>query len=324
VRFLQKVGGGAGCAFRNKIRGPMSISRLLKRHSNRGSKMPTYASVMETGNEWGAAREVQQGFMRHPGPAIDGLDYCAQCRQMLELGGDCFDFMPLGERRMALAVGDASGKGLAAALMISNVQSSLRTAALFTGNDAAAAVTVVNRQAYASSLADRYATLFYGVFDGVTGTLRYVNAGHNPPMVIRRNGSIEWLESGGAPVGMFSDWSYEQGSAQLDPGDVVVAYTDGVIEAVNPAGEEWGVEGLRRVASERCALTADDMVDAILRNLDDFSHGRQTDDRTVVVLRYCLPSATNITPIMISPSPRNFALVNSSPKKIFDQNAPST
>jgi sigma-B regulation protein RsbU (phosphoserine phosphatase) len=268
-----------------QIAPPMSISRLVKRHSNRGWKMPTYVSVMETGSEWEAAREVQQGFMGRPDQAIDALDFSAQCRQMLELGGDCFDFMPLGGKRLALAVGDASGKGLAAALMIANVQSSLRTAALFTGSDTAAAVGAVNRQAYASSLADRYATLFYGVFDGATGMLRYVNAGHNPPLVVRRDGSIEWLETGGAPVGMFSDWPYEQDAVQLNPGDVMVAYTDGVIEAVNPAGEEWGVEGLRRVASGSRAASADDMVDAIFRALEEFSHGRQTDDATVLVLR---------------------------------------
>ena len=93
------------------------------------------------------------------------------------------------DHRLALTIGDASGKGLAAALMMSNVQSSLRTATLFTGNEAAAALTAVNRQVYASSLANRYATLFYGIFDGAARTLRYVNAGHNPPMVMRRDGS---------------------------------------------------------------------------------------------------------------------------------------
>ncbi len=143
--------------------------------------------------------------MQHLCPAIDTLDYSARCRQAQELGGDCYDFVPLPKNRLALAVGDASGKGLAAALMISNVQSSLRTAALLTGNDRAAVLGAVNRQVHASSLAERYATLFYGVFDGATRTLRYVNAGHNPPMVIRRDGSVVWLETGGAPVGMFPD-----------------------------------------------------------------------------------------------------------------------
>ncbi len=247
--------------------------------------MRSDAFVMENCREWATACDVQQRFMQHPVPAIDTLDYSARCRQVRELGGDCYDFVPLAENRLALAVGDASGKGLAAALMISNVQSSLRTAALFTGNDGAAMLGAVNRHVYATSLADRYATLFYGVFDGTARTLRYVNAGHNPPMVIRRDDSIVWLETGGAPVGILPDWLYEEGAVQLDPGDLVFAYTDGVIEAVNPFGEEWGVEGLRRAATESRARCAGDMVRAIFTSMDEFSHGRQTDDATVAVLR---------------------------------------
>jgi sigma-B regulation protein RsbU (phosphoserine phosphatase) len=240
---------------------------------------------MEACNEWTAAREVQKRFMPRMGPAIDTLSYGAHCRQLCELGGDCYDFMPLPNNRLALAVGDASGKGFAAALMIANVQSSLRTAASFFENDGAAALGAVNRQVYASSLADRYATLFYGVFDGTARTLRYVNAGHNPPVVIRRDGSIVWLETGGAPVGIFPDWTYEEGMIQLYPGDLILAYTDGVVEAVNPSGEEWQVEGLLRAASARDTECPDDIVDAVFASMDEFSRGYQTDDATVVVLR---------------------------------------
>jgi sigma-B regulation protein RsbU (phosphoserine phosphatase) len=157
--------------------------------------------------------------------------------------------MPLTNDRLALVVGDASGKGVAAALMIASVQSSLRTAALFTGNDLATLLKIVNLQAYASSLADRYATVFYGVFDGATRTLRYVNAGHTPPIVLRTNGSIDTLETGGAPVGMFPASSYEERAVQLDPGDVVITYTDGVIEAANKSGEEWGVQRLLKATA---------------------------------------------------------------------------
>ena len=247
--------------------------------------MPADAVVMETFGEWIAAYEVQQRFMQHLGATIDSLSYSARCRQVNELGGDFYDFVPLPHNRLALAVGDASGKGFAAALMIANVQSSLRTAASFAESDGAAVLGAVNRQVYACSLADRYATLFYGVFDGTTRRLRYVNAGHNPPMVIRRDGSIIWLETGGPPVGMFPDFTYEQSAVQLNPGDLVLAYTDGVIEAVNPDGEEWGVEGLRRAAVESKSQCADDMVHEILASMDEFSRGRQTDDATVLVLR---------------------------------------
>jgi sigma-B regulation protein RsbU (phosphoserine phosphatase) len=247
--------------------------------------MPADVVIMESSPEWIAAYEVQQRFMQHMGATIDTLSYSARCRQVGELGGDCFDFVPLPHNRLALAVGDASGKGLAAALMISNVQSSLRTAASFAESDVAVVLGAVNRQVHASSLADRYATLFYGVFDGGTRTLRHVNAGHNPPMVIRRDQSVIWLETGGPPVGMFSNFTYEESVVQLDPGDLVLAYTDGVVEAVNPAGEEWGVDGLRRAATESKAHSADDMVEAIFASMDEFSQGRQTDDATVIVLR---------------------------------------
>jgi phosphoserine phosphatase RsbU/P len=169
--------------------------------------------------------------------------------------------------------------------MISNVQSSLRTAALLSQNDNAAALEAVNRQVHSSALSDRYATLFYGVFDGSSRTLHYVNAGHNPPMLLRVDGSVDWLETGGAPVGIFSDWTYEEGTLQLDPGDLLVAYTDGITEAMNPAGDQWGVEGLRRAASESAAQSTDEVVQAIFTSMDEFSRGRQNDDATVVVMR---------------------------------------
>ena len=247
--------------------------------------MTSDAVVVDVSSDWETACHVQERFMQHVGPTIDTLSYSARCRQMRALGGDFYDFVPLPHNRLSLAIGDASGKGLAAALMISNVQSSLRTAASFIGIDGPAVLAAVNRQVYASSLEDRFATLFYGVFDGATQSLQYVNAGHNSPMVIRRDGSLVCLESGGAPVGIFADSTYEQGTVELNPGDLILAYTDGLIEATSPAGAEWGVEGLRKAAAESNAQCADEVVDAIFTSMDEFSRGRQTDDATVVVVR---------------------------------------
>jgi phosphoserine phosphatase RsbU/P len=204
--------------------------------------------------------------MQRSGPAIDALSYSACCRQLDELGGDCYDFLPLPDGRLAMGVGDGSGKGPAAAL------------------------GAVNRQVYASSLADRYATLFYGVFDGATRTLRYVNAGHNPPMVVRQGGSVTLLETGGAPVGCFRIGSNEQDTVQLHPGDLVVAYTDGVTEAVDPAGQEWGVEGLRSAVAESGAKCADGIVRAIFTSMDEFSQGHQIDDANVEFCAYIEPA----------------------------------
>jgi phosphoserine phosphatase RsbU/P len=243
--------------------------------------------VVDVSQDWVLACDVQQRFMQGTGWATDSLDYSAQCRQVRALGGDCYDFIPLTDNRLALAVGDASGKGLAAALMIANVQASLRTAALFSANDLATALKVVNHQAYTSSLADRYATLFYGVFDRGTRMLRYVNAGHNPPVVLRSNGSIEWLEAGGAPVAMFPDSDYQESSVQLSSGDLVIIYTDGVVDATNPVGEEWGVEGLLKAAGawDHPCGRAEDLVQMIFNSMDKFSNGYQNDDATLAVLR---------------------------------------
>lgn len=247
--------------------------------------MTSDALVVDVSRDWAIACDVQRRLMHEEPRAFEAFDVSGQCRQMRELGGDCYDFALLPDDLVSVTIGDASGKSVAAALMISSVQSSLRTAVAFGGTDLAAAFRIVNRQVYSSSLPNRYATLFYGILDGATRILRYVNAGHNPPIVIRRDGSVDWLQSGGAPVGLLRDANYEEGWIHLDTGDVVVAFTDGVIEAVNPDGEEWGVEGLQSVAARRRTQCADDIVQAIFTSMDEYSTGCRTDDATVVVAR---------------------------------------
>jgi sigma-B regulation protein RsbU (phosphoserine phosphatase) len=245
--------------------------------------MSADAMLVDVSQDWVAACDVQERFMRSPYAKMKTLSYSARCRQMRALGGDCFDVLPLPGRRVALAIADASGKGLAAALMIANVQSSMRTAGSFAPNDAPAVVTAVNRQVHASSPANRYATLFYGVFDEGTRTLQYVNAGHNPPMVIRGGNSITQLEGGGPPVGLFADSIYTAGMVQLNPSDVIVAYTDGVVDAVDETGEEWGVYGLLAAVAAGPLRQPDRIVEDAFAALDEFSRGRQTDDATILV-----------------------------------------
>jgi sigma-B regulation protein RsbU (phosphoserine phosphatase) len=247
--------------------------------------MTTDPVVMDVSQDWATACDVQQRFMQHPGATIEGLGYSARCRQVRALGGDFYGVLPLSQNLLGLAIGDASGKSLAAALMISSVQSSLRTAASFAGSDAVAVLRAVNSEVYASFLADRFATLFYGVFDGTTRLLRYVNAGHNPPIILRQDRSMIQLETGGVPVGIFPRWSYEEGVVKLYSGDLIIAYTDGVTEAVNPAGGEWGVEGLRKAADESGAQSPDDIAGSIFTSMDEFSRGCQTDDATIIVAR---------------------------------------
>jgi sigma-B regulation protein RsbU (phosphoserine phosphatase) len=250
--------------------------------------MTTDDVVVDVSQDWAVACHVQQRFMQGPAGNTGSVDYSARCRQVRALGGDCYDFLPLPKDRLALAIGDASGKSLPAALMIANVQSSLRTAAYFAGNDPATVLETVNRQVHASCLADRFATLFYGVFDAGTRTLRYANGGHNPPLVVRRDGSVVWLDTAALPLGLFPDSTYQEGRLQLHPGDTVITYTDGVIEVLNQSGEEWGVQGLLKATAAwptECARNAGDLVRLIFNSMDDFSRGCQTDDATVTVLR---------------------------------------
>ena len=193
-----------------------------------------------------------------------------------------FDFLPLPGRRIALAIADASGKGLPAALIIANAQSSLRTAALFAPDDPAAVVTAVNRQLHAASSLERYATLFYGVFDEDTRMLHYVNAAHNAPMVIHRDGSISCLEAEAPPVGFFAATHYRVRTIQLHPGDLIVAWTDGVVEAINRDDEEWGVQGLLAAVAACPTQRPDRIVACVFKALDEFSGDTQTDDATIL------------------------------------------
>jgi len=244
--------------------------------------MITESVVVDVSQDWAAACGLQERFMEIPCAIAQRLTYNARCRQMRALGGDCFHFGPLPGRRVGLAVADASGKGLPAALIVANVQSSLRTAALFAPEDPAAVISAVNRQLHACSPVERYATLFYGVFDENTRTLHYVNAGHNAALVIRRGGAVVWLEASAPPLGLFAETVYQAQAVQLYPGDLIVAYTDGFVEATNTASEEWGVDGLLAVV--KCCRTRqpESIVESVFQAFDKFSGGNQTDDATIL------------------------------------------
>jgi len=244
--------------------------------------MTTDSVAVDVTDDWAVASGVQARFMRSTAPETRALMYSARCRQMRDLGGDCFDFLPLPGRRIAIAIADASGKGLPAALIIANVQSSLRTAALFAPDDPAAVVTAVNRQLQASSPIERYATLFYGIFDEDARTLHYVDAGHNSPLLIKPGGSTAWLEADAPPVGFFADTVYCTRTVQLNPSDLIVAWTDGIVEAADADDEEWGVQGLLASIAACPTRQPEGIVASIFKALDEFSGEAQTDDATIL------------------------------------------
>jgi sigma-B regulation protein RsbU (phosphoserine phosphatase) len=235
------------------------------------------------------AREVQERLFPQKLPVIAGLDYAGRCRPALWVGGDYYDFLALPEGHLGVAVGDVSGKGIAAALTMASLQAYLRGEAARAPGNLAAAVSNINRLVYEASSASRYATLFYGLYDPATGKFDYVNAGHNPPMLFHiANGqwTVTRLDVGGTVVGLLESYTYQQGSVGLTNGDILVAYTDGISEAMNAAAEEWGQECLEETIQRCKGLQAQEILQSVFAAADKFVAGAsQHDDMTLVVLR---------------------------------------
>ena len=234
------------------------------------------------------AREVQERLFPQTLPPIAGVDYAGACRPALGVGGDYYDFLALPSGQLGIAIGDVSGKGIAAALMMASLQASLRGEATRAPENLAALIGNVNRLVYEASSANRYATFFYAQYNPATRELHYVNAGHNPPMLFHRSAG-EWqlarLETGGTVVGLLKSPGYEQASLKIEPGDVFIAFTDGISEAMNNADEEWGEAALIETVKACSGVTPSETITRIMQAADRFVAGaKQHDDMTLVVL----------------------------------------
>jgi phosphoserine phosphatase RsbU/P len=197
-------------------------------------------------NELAIAREVQTQLFPRALPEIAGLELGAVCRAARTVSGDYYDCLQLDPRRVAMVVADISGKGISAALLMASLNAALRSLVLADGNaalDPAALAARLNRHLLLNSSDDRYATLFFAVYDAATRTLRYTNAGHLPPFFITGD-RVEKLDCGGTVIGLLENCTYEQASVSVAPGSLLVAYSDGLTEPENPYGEEFGSERL--------------------------------------------------------------------------------
>ena len=235
------------------------------------------------------AREVQERLFPQNLPQVDGLDYCGACRPALGVGGDYYDFLMLPGGNFGIAIGDVSGKGIAAALLMASLQASLRGQAVMGTNNLAELMSTVNRLVYDASAENRYATFFYAQYEPETRSLTYVNAGHNPPVILRPvDGKKEVLrlEAGGVVVGLLPDFPYQQESVTLERGDLLVGFTDGISEAMNPAEEEWGEERMIEALKTCDQLRAAEIIERIVKAADEFAAGaKQHDDMTLVIVR---------------------------------------
>jgi len=235
------------------------------------------------------AREVQERLFPQKLPPIQGLDYAGHCRPALGVGGDYYDFLALPQGNLGIAIGDVSGKGIAAALMMASLQASLRGEAARAPKDLAAVIANINRLVYEASSAHRYATFFYGQYNPATRQFDYVNAGHNPPLLFhpcKEKWEISRLEVGGTVVGLLESFPYQQGQATLAPDDILVAFTDGISEAMNNNDEEWGEKNLIQTIEGNSKMPAAELLQHILQAADIFVAGaKQHDDMTLVVAR---------------------------------------
>ena len=233
------------------------------------------------------AREVQEHLFPQRLPSVPGLDYCGRCRPAREVGGDYYDFLELPEGKLGIAIGDVSGKGIGAALLMASLEASLRALAPV-ANDLAELMNRVNSLVLDASSESRYATLFYGAYDPCSRQLSYVNAGHNPPVILRKSDAgfaIFRLENGGPVVGLLRD-RYQQESFVLEPGDLLVLFTDGISESMNAREEEWGEKRLIEFSKTCLGLPALDATTRIMAAAESFAAGAsQHDDMTLVVLR---------------------------------------
>ena len=231
------------------------------------------------------AREVQAKLLPQHAPALASLDYAGICVQARQVGGDYYDFLYLGPGRLALVLADVSGKGMSAALLMASLQASLRSQYAQAPGDLPQVLRAVNQTFFESTVTSRYATLFFGIYDERAGRLRYVNCGHLPPVLLAPDGAIERLQPTAPVIGLFEEWTCETREIDLKRGDTLVMFTDGVVEAFDAAGEEFGEERVLDLLRRQAALPAGMLVDAIARAVQRHSGSAQFDDFTLVVAR---------------------------------------
>jgi serine phosphatase RsbU (regulator of sigma subunit) len=231
------------------------------------------------------AAEIQQGFLPAVAPKVRGLDLAGHNAPCRTVGGDYYDFFPYGSSRVAMVLGDVSGKGMPASLLMMGLQARVQVL-IEEPKSLAEVMTKLNRITAANCPANRFITLFFCILDGDTGELIYCNAGHNPPVLVRADGTYELLSGGGPVIGILPHIDYQEFRAKLSEGDVLVIYSDGVTEAANPNDEELETEGLAEVVKKHRGEEAPAIVKEINKAVAVYTAGApQADDITVIVAR---------------------------------------
>jgi serine phosphatase RsbU (regulator of sigma subunit) len=231
------------------------------------------------------ARQVQARLFPQRLPPASTLEYAGLCIQARQVGGDYYDFLDLGQDRLGLVIGVVAGKGIAAALLMANLQANLRSQCATALEQPQRFLRAVNQLFCESTIESAYATLFFAEYDDRAQRLRYANCGHLCGLVLRDDGTLDRLESTGTVLGFFADWDCSIRERRLRSGDVLVLYTDGVTEAFNEAGEEFGEDRLIDALRRRRELPSRPMLESIIGEVQTFSQHEQHDDITMIMAR---------------------------------------
>jgi serine phosphatase RsbU (regulator of sigma subunit) len=231
------------------------------------------------------AGQVQRKLFPHKSPTLRTLQYSAYCRQAGPVGGDYYDFLDLGPGRLGLVLADICGKGVAAALLMANLQASLRSQRGQAWDDLPGVIQSVNHLFCDSTEHERYATLFFGCYDDAGRTLRYVNCGHYPPLLVRAAEGVTRLDSTATVLGLFDRVEVAVGQVELGPGDLLAIFSDGVIEARGRDGEEFGEERLVRLLQRNRGREIAELPPVLSDALMTYAAFGQEDDLTLVVAR---------------------------------------
>jgi serine phosphatase RsbU (regulator of sigma subunit) len=231
------------------------------------------------------AKQVQARLFPQMLPPMETLEYAGSCIQARQVGGDYHDFLDLGRGRFALVIGDISGKGIAAALLMANLQANLRSQCAIALDDLERLLCSVNQLFYENTTESSYATLFFAEYDDQARRLRYINCGHLPALLLRREGGVERLDSTATVVGIFKEWDCSIAERQLFPGDTLALYTDGITESFNDVREEFGERRLIEALQRHVELAPQALIASIVDEVQRFSPHEQYDDITLIVAK---------------------------------------
>ncbi len=264
--------------FLNKLSGHMAMAlenARLHREALEKQRMERDLAV---------ARQIQRSLLPEHPPVIPGYDLAVLNEPCFECGGDYYDFLSLGPQTFLVVIADVEGKGVGSALVMSNLQATLRALAMHL-HSLEVLMLSLNEMIHNDTKSEKFLSCFLGLVDTKRNGLHYINAGHCPPIVVRgKDGSYEELSTGGTVVGLFPNSEYQRGSIQLQPGDVLVCCTDGITEACNINEEEYGTEGLAKCVATHRSKPAQQIVDAVLDEVSAFARGGPHQDDKVLML----------------------------------------